>query len=206
MKKTVVLVSSNRQLEKQTQDTLRRFGRLGATTLLESGSPDVAFARCRALSFACSHLREFPEKDTVLMMDDDMEVADDTAQAVVDKSRELGIACAAVYSTLSAKIAASRWAERPGLWLSGLGLMAIPRALLLELEENSESFSIRGMHYSAFTWCGPQNGEWVAEDFRLSMRLGGVHLCPLGVGHIKKGALWPDDETLAKIAAGENLE
>jgi hypothetical protein len=85
------------------------------------------------------------------------------------------------------------------LWLVGLGCVAIPRALLLELEERSESFELSGKFYRAFTWCGPEKGTWIAEDFRLSINLGGVHLCPLAVGHIKKGALWPDDETIERL-------
>lgn len=50
---------------------------------------------------------------------------------------------------------------------------------------------------------GAEKGGSIAEDFRLSITLGGVQLCPLAVGHIKKGALWPDDETSEKLAKGE---
>ena len=76
----------------------------------------------------------------------------------------------------------------------------------VELEQRSEAFEVNGRFYSAFTWCGPENGGWIAEDFRLSINLGGVHLCPLPVGHIKKGALWPDDETIARLAEGRALD
>lgn len=200
MKSTIVVMSSNRELEKQTKVTLQELGNDGAMLLMERGSADVAFARCRALSWACEKLREYPDRDTVLMLDDDMEVPVETAQALVERARKLGRACSAVYATLTAKVAASRWADHPGLWLVGLGCVAIPRALLLELEERSESFEVGGRFYSAFTWTGPDNGGWIAEDFRLSINLGGVHLCPLAVGHIKKGALWPDDETLHQLA------
>lgn len=200
MKHTLVVMSSNRELEKQTKATLQNLSNLGAMLLMERGSADVAFARCRALSWACEKLREHPERDVVLMLDDDMEVPEETALALIDKARELGRACSAVYATLTSKVAASRWPGHPGLWLVGLGCVAIPRSLLLELEERSESFEVHGRFYSAFTWSGPEGGGWVAEDFRLSMNLGGVHLCPLAVGHIKKGALWPDDETLEQLA------
>jgi hypothetical protein len=200
MKNTIVVMSSNRELEKQTKTTLQDLANLGAMLLMETGSADVAFARCRALSWACEKLREYPDRDVVLMLDDDMEVPAETAQTLADQARELGRACSAVYATLTAKVAAARWAEHPGLWLVGLGCIAIPRALLLELEERSESFEVGGRFYSAFTWSGPDNGGWVSEDFRLSINLGGVHLCPLPVGHIKKGALWPDDETLEQLA------
>lgn len=205
MKNTIVVMSSNREVERQTKNALQNLANLGAMLLMETGSSDVAFARCRALSWACDMLREHPDRDIVLMLDDDMDVPVETAQALADQARERGRACSAVYATLTAKVAASRWADHPGLWLVGLGCVAIPRALLLALEERSESFEVSGRFYSAFTWSGPENGGWVAEDYRLSINLGGVHLCPLAVGHIKKGALWPDDETLEQLAHGSPL-
>lgn len=204
MKNAIVVMSSNREIEAATKKTLQAATDRGALVLLETGSSDVAFARCRALSWACETLREYPGRDVVLMLDDDMDVPEETAQALIDEARRLGRACSAVYATLNSKVAAVRWPERPGLWLVGLGCVAIPRALLLELEERAESFEVNGRFYSAFTWSGPEDGSWVAEDFRLSKNLGGVHLCPLAVGHIKKGALWPDDETLARLASAES--
>ncbi|HKY34836.1 MAG TPA: hypothetical protein VJN18_02750 [Polyangiaceae bacterium] len=204
MKNVIVVMSSNRELERATKNTLQAITDLGGVVLLETGSSDVAFARCRALSWACETLREYPDRDVVLMIDDDMEVPTETAQALVDQARTLGRACSAVYATLNSKVAAVRWPERAGLWLVGLGCVAIPRALLLELEERSESFEVNGRFYSAFTWSGPEDGSWIAEDFRLSKNLGGVKLCPLAVGHIKKGALWPDDETLARLASSSD--
>lgn len=202
MKNTLVVMSSNRELEKQTRNTLQELVSQGAILLMETGSADVAFARCRALSWACEKLREYPDRDIVLMLDDDMEVPAETAQGLADEARELGRACSAVYATLTAKVAAARWAGHPSLWLVGLGCLAIPRALLLALEERSESFELDAKVYRAFTWCGPDNGRWIAEDFRLSINLGGVHLGPFPVGHIKKGALWPDEETLDRLEEG----
>src|SRR3954468_20022636 len=158
MKSTLVVMSSNPEVEKQSRTTLQNLAGLGAMLLMETGSADVAFARCRALSWACEKLREYPERDVVLMLDDDMEVPVETAQALTDKARELGRACSAVYATLTAHMAASRWPEHPDLWLVGLGCVAIPCALLLELEERSESFEVDGTVYRAFTWSGPEKG------------------------------------------------
>lgn len=205
MKDTIIVMSSNRELEKQTRTTLQSLTSLGALLLMETGSADVAFARCRALSWACDALRRYPDRDVVLMLDDDMDVPPETAQALVDAARERGRACSAVYATLTSSVAAARWPEHPGLWLVGLGCVAIPRALLLELEARAESFEMGGKPYRAFTWCGPEQGTWVAEDFRLSINLGGVHLCPLAVGHIKKGALWPDDETIEGLRESSSV-
>ena len=199
MKNTIVVMSSNREMERQTAESLTELAKLGAIRLLESGSPDVAFSRCRALSWTCDQLREHPERDMVLMVDDDMVIAGETAQIVVEQSRRLQIPCSAAYTTVNAMLAAERLPT--GLWLAGLGCLAIPRAVLLDLEQRSESFENSGVVYSAFTWCGPENGKWIAEDFRLCRRLGGVKLLPVMVGHVKKWELWPDDEAMAGIGA-----
>lgn len=205
MKSTLVVMSSNREMEPQTRQSLNALVRLGAIRLMENGSSDVAFARCRALSFACEQLREkCPERDVVLMLDDDMEVPEDVAQQVVTAARSSGVATSACYATITAKLAATRWKD--DRWLVGLGCIAIPTALLFALEQRSESFEMMGRLYSAFTWSGPHQGHWVAEDYRLSMNLGGVRLLPLPVGHIKKGCILPDDETLERIAKGQSLE
>lgn len=203
MENTIIVMSSNRELEKQTKSTLQDLTAAGALVLMETGSADVAFARCRALTWACETLRQHPERDVVLMIDDDMEVPLETAQTLADAARAGGRSCSAVYATLTANVAASRWPGHPGLWMVGLGCLAIPRASLLELEQRAEPFDVAGRHYRAFTWCGPDKGNWIAEDYRLSMNLGGVRLCPLAVGHIKKGALWPDDETIAQLERTE---
>ena len=204
MKKTLILMSSNREMEPETRQSLRVLTKLGAALLQETGSSDVAFARCRALSWACEHLRgELADRDVVLMLDDDMEVPEEVAQGVVDKARELGKPCAAAYATRTSKLAAQRWKDN--LWLSGLGCMAIPVSMLFELEQRCESFEMMGKVLTAFTWSGPDRGRWVSEDYRLSIQLGGVHLLPLPAGHVKKATLLPDDETLEKIAKFEPL-
>lgn len=201
MKSTLIVMSSKTgEPEQQTKETLQRLTRLGAKMLKEVGSTCVSFARCRALSGACKVLRERPDLDVVLMLDDDMDVEDDVAQAVVNAARASGVSSSAAYATSSAKLAGTRWELMPGRWLVGLGCLAIPRSLLLEIEERSASFEHMGQMYSAFTWTGADGGTWVGEDFRLCQRLNGVHLLPLAAGHVKKAVLWVDDETLALIA------
>jgi hypothetical protein len=206
MNSTLVLVSSNRDPEPETLQTLVAFQKAGAKLLKEMGSADVAYARNRALSFACDVLRDYPELQTVLMMDDDMAVYVHTAQQLIDRSRQLERAVSGAYATKTARLAGCRWKAKPGLWLVGLGCVAIPRALLLDLEERSASFESAGRFMTEFTWACAEDGGWVAEDYRLSMQLGGVHMEPVGLGHVKKGVLWPDDETLAALAKGEVLE
>lgn len=221
MNRTLIVVSSNREWEQATKDSVKELRKAGAQLLHESGSSCVTFARNRALSLACEALRgACADRDTVLMLDDDMDVSLETAQRVVDAARSTGVPASAAYATIVGTLAGSRWpeastsrtiasalrvprAEVPMLWRTGLGCLAIPVAALLELERASESFEMRGKVYSEFTWTGAEAGEWVAEDFRLCMQLGGVQLLPVAVGHIKKWPIWPDDDTLARIAQGD---
>lgn len=72
--------------------------------------------------------------------------------------------------------------------------------MLLELESRSAPFEFMGRALRAFTWSGAERGEWISEDYRLSMNLGGVHLVPVGVGHVKKGSIGPNEETLGRLA------
>jgi hypothetical protein len=199
VKNTLIVMSSNREMEEATRETVARLAHAGAVRLMETGSSDVALARCRALSWACEQLRRFTDRDVVLMLDDDMEVPTETAQLLADTARERGRPCSAAYATMTASLAAKRWTERPGTWLVGLGCIAIPRTVLLDLESRADKFEFMEQPLTAFTWSGAQNGEWVSEDYRLSMNLGGVHLMPVAVGHIKKGSIWPDVETLKRL-------
>lgn len=209
MRQTLIVMSAyTGEMEPETRESLLKLRRAGAGFMMQSGVPDVAVARCQALSFACEALRgEAADRDVVLMMDDDMEVDVDAAETVVAQARLRKCATAAAYATKMSTLAGTRWKEgpTPGRWLVGLGCVAIPKKLLFELEEESESFEIRGKAYSAFTWCGPEKGTWIAEDYRLSMRLGGVVLLPVAAGHIKKTTLLPDDDTLARIAQDEEV-
>lgn len=209
MKNTLLVISSNREWEHETKESVQVLRSAGAKLLHESGSSCVTFARNRALSLACEALRgACDDCDTVLMLDDDMQVSLEAAQLVVEATRLTGVPAAAAYATIVGTLAATRWHDAPTskvekLWLTGLGCLAIPVPRLLELERESASFAMRGKVYSEFTWTGAEAGEWVAEDFRLCMQLGGVQLLPLAVGHIKKWPIWPDDDTLARIAKGD---
>ncbi len=48
MKNTIVVMSSNREVERQTRSTLQNLASLGAMLLMETGSADVASTQRRA--------------------------------------------------------------------------------------------------------------------------------------------------------------
>ncbi len=206
MKSTIVLMSSNREVAELTKKLVTQMQRAGAFFLKENGSSDVTLARNRALSMCCETLRNFPERDVVLMLDDDMVMDLDVAQQLVSAARSTGEPTSGAYATATSMLAGCRWKKTPSRWLVGLGCLALPSARLLELEQRSESFKISDRMYSEFTWSSAEEGEWFSEDYRLSMNLGGVVLLPVAVGHVKKGTIWPDDVTLERIAKEEPLE
>lgn len=199
-------MSSNREIEQRTRACLVQASQQGAIILTQRGSSDVALARNIALMGACNKLRELGSaRDTVLMVDDDMVWTPGAAQKLVSRSRE-GVAVSAIYSTYRAddetvSIAAQLIPNtRPketwirGSWVTGLGFIAIPAELLLELEQNSETWLFREERRPAFTWAGPKYDRWWSEDYCLCERLGGVELNDVRVGHIKRVPLWPTDE------------
>ncbi len=206
MKKTLIVISSSRGWARELQHSIVAMQTAGAGLLEEFGSSCVTFARCRALSMACDALREYPERDAVLMVDDDMQIPLAVAQQLVDEARQHAQPCSAIYATQSRTIAAEP--RKDGLWMTGCGALAIPRAALLELERRSPSFEMRGKAYTGFTSAGASGGRWMGEDFTLCANLGGVRLLPVAVGHVKPTPLWPDDETLTRMGLriAEGLE
>lgn len=146
-----------------------------------------------------------PEYDTILMVDDDMSFTVDDAQALVNHTRQFSTPASAMYCTEDKRLAASLLrhdvGDRPR-WLTGLGLLAIPAWQLLKLEQESEEFQMIDAPYRAFTSSGARGGAWRGEDFTLCERLGGVHLLPIAIGHLKTVAIIPDDESINIVRAG----
>lgn len=209
MKSTIVVCSHNRPIQAQTQLALRALMSAGALYLDQSGAADVALARCLALSGACDQLRSKPGQwDCVLMVDDDMVFSRQDAQALVDHARSTGVSAAAMYATLLGTLAATRLRTPNGdlqRWATGLGLLAIPAFALLELEQRSEPFTFMDQPRRGFTWSQAAGGNFWSEDYTLTRRLGGVHLLPIGVGHLKTIPVYPDEATIACVREGRRL-
>lgn len=204
----IVTCSHNRAMQAQTLSAIRELCRAGAIYIDQSGAADVALARCLALSAACNALRAEPARDVVLMVDDDMVFTNEDCEQLAQHARRTGVAASAIYATLGGTVAATRLQTTPGeaqRWAVGLGLLAIPRASLLELERQSEPFEFMGKPQFGFTWSAAANGIFWSEDYTLSRRLGGVHLLPIGVGHLKTIPVYPDEDTIACIREGRRL-
>jgi hypothetical protein len=200
VKNTLIVLSSNRSVERKTESCIRELQKRGAAYMPHLDAPaDVACARNIAFSIACEQMRVHQHFNVVLCVDDDMEFSAEVAQELVDAARLEQVAAAAVYGTVAQMVAAEPWPEKPGRFQAGLGLLAIPRDALLKLEQESETFELQGAAISEFVWCCAEAGLWVSEDYRLCRRLGGVNLLPVKAGHIKKSTIWPSDETIEAV-------
>ncbi len=228
MNRTVIVCSSNRPIQDQTRYNIDALIKAGAYPIWQKGSADVAYARNTALSMALRSITTWNRQrsevaadrdknphgdaptlfDTVLMVDDDMAFTLEQAQELVSASRESGVPASAMYATMMGTLAATRLYTPPGnpqRWLVGLGLLAIPFALLQEVAKRSEQFEAHGVEHVEFTWTAAYDGVWCAEDYTLCRRLGGVHLLPIAVGHVKLMPIYPDEETVHLIATGGRL-
>jgi len=206
MKQTLLVVSTNREIDFEAQNSINAALAAGAGMVLQRGTSDVALARNIALSITCDTFRQWPERDVALMLDDDIIFSLEQARAVVDRARLTQGCVSGLYATSGGTMAATRRMAPDGRWLVGLGFVAIYRDVLLKLERESEGFWWKEKLHHAFTWTAVDGKErWWSEDYRLCQRLGGVEVLPIGVGHMKKIPIYPDDETLARVARGDAL-
>lgn len=216
MKKVAVAVASNRPIPAPTQQALAELRSAGASYHSVEGSSDVAFARNVMLSLLVHQMRADPSREVALLVDDDMVFNVAQARELCAHAIAKQCAASAAYPTAVAEIAAnSRLCPVPGKWLTGLGFFAIPRAALFALADASPAFDWRpGINLWEFTTSslhelchlGAPEMYWIGEDYWLCIRLGGVDLLPISVGHLKMVPLECDEHTLQRIAAGQPLE
>jgi hypothetical protein len=185
MKTTIVLCSSNRGLFAPTRRLVNELKRAGALYLEQTGASCVALARNLALTSACEAF----------------DAAPDQVEALIGLAREHGRPVSAMYTNADGSLAHSASLLGPGLWLSGLGLIAIPRHKVMALRSSAEVFSNGKRHrVYAFTEAKMHVGRWMSEDYTLSMRLGGVLLAPVPVGHLKVQSLYPNAMQVHEVA------
>lgn len=216
----VILVTSNRGAKKQTMQSIENCRARGAICFQIAAGSDVTLARNLALSAVWRAYRDgqlaprVPE--VLLLVDDDMVFELEAVAALIEHARTHGEPASAMYATMAGTLAATRVREWPGFWLAGLGLLAIPWKLFAFLVEESQRFTmgLDGLDQWAFTsstWRPNDDdeskpGQWMSEDYTLCRRMGGVRLLPVAAGHLKEIPLWPDDETIAKVRDGAELE
>jgi len=202
MQKTCIVITSHRGLEDETADCLNA---LNCPSIIKlKGLANLDKARSIAFDKAFQGTEGTPV-DTILSLDDDMLFAPESAQALVEASRQTGELCSAVYLTAQGTVAARAIpveVEIPGApirWLVGLGALAIPRRKMAEIRPMLRE--IGGIP----AWCQTGNhpsfdGEWLNEDYWFCHSLGGALLVPVAFGHLKKLPIWPDGRMLRSVA------
>jgi hypothetical protein len=212
MAKRLLVCSSYDGVSQQTQRGINECLKQGWATYIQTGCADVALARNIALT---AILDQVPDDDqnAILMVDDDIVFTLQDAERICAMACDTGQAVSAIYPTADGRMAAMRLkpkhAETEPMFLTGLGFLAIPANCFHELVEDSEQTTHAGKQLVVFTWTAPANWDerqsyentsmWLSEDYRLTLRLGGVLLAKLGVGHLKEVPLYPDKETLERF-------
>ncbi len=193
MKNLVIVIASNRpQPNDQLLKCLADFTARGTTIIRRNGITDVALARNISLTLVHKALKE-SQQNMVLMVDDDMVFTDENVIDVLKHAYQTGRPTSACYIMAGGQLVAKR---KNGKWFTGLGFLAIPAMLLMELAESSETFhcpidELNGLDIIKFTESRIVKREWQGEDYVLCERLGGVDLIPVGVGHLKQQVLMP---------------
>lgn len=199
MKHTLVVVTSNRNVEKRTAQCLDLLVQRGAGRLDVDDIGDVTLARNVALTRALLLLqREGSRFDCVLLVDDDMVFSGEQAQQLVDYVRHNMKPASAAYVLGNGRDAFTHY--QFDRWTTGAGFLCLHRQHLEKLAiEARRGRPVRGSTEWLFEFCTSgfrQEGVdlvWEPEDTSLTRRLGGVVLLPIGVGHVKRSVFRPSD-------------
>ncbi len=215
MDRTLIVCASHRGVELETQKCLVACQQRGARLVSLAGIADIALARNEVLTLA---LARKDGADVCLLVDDDMVFDVGAAAKLVGFARRTGKVYSGAYATKDGKLAATRfdWDGRrtDGLWMVGLGFCALPFGKLEALAQTLGTvLGPQGKLIVPFCQSAvvvpehDQKPRWCSEDYWLCRSLGGVLLAPyVAAGHLKSVPLWPDDETLERLAQGVPLQ
>lgn len=215
MDRTLIVCASHYGLELQTQACVTALQKHGARLLSATGVADVALARNQVFTAALQSIaRENLPTDVLLLVDDDVVFDLNAATKLVSLARETGEAWSAAYATKDSMLAATPldWnaARLDGLRMVGLGLCAVPLGKFTELAQKLGAVvGPSGQGVIPFCQCRvvvPEHDKvprWCSEDYWFCRAIGGVRLAPhVAAGHLKTVPLWPDAETLRRLAEG----
>lgn len=219
MEGTLIVCASHHGVALETQQCMAALQKQGARLLSATGVADVALARNQVLTHALHFVAQPQVKppDVFLLVDDDMVWKPEAAAELVQRARSTGECWSAAYATKDGGLAATPldWdaSRTDGLRMVGLGFCAVPVAKLEALGKRlGLVVGPNGKALYPFCQCATVKPEhdgitrWCSEDYWLCLSLGGVRLAPyIAAGHLKTVPLWPDDETLRRLADGTPL-
>lgn len=201
MQNTVILLVTHRGLRDETTESIERLKCPSVVKIL--GCPDQSKARSMGVEQALDGIAG-TAIDTILLIDDDMVFDAVSVEKLVSESRRTGEPCSGVAMTKDGKLCARPLRQlvitpgSPTRWLTGLGCLAVPRALLQRLRNRLPSVA------GITQWCRSGQhpdypGEWFPNDFWFCHHFGGVLLLPVPFGHVKSMPIWPDERTLREV-------
>lgn len=215
MDRTLIVCASYRGVSLPTKNAIATLELHGARLLCGVGVADVALARNIVLTRA---LQNRGGADVCLLVDDDMVWELEAARKLVRLARESGECWSGTYATKDGTLAATHFewkgTRTDGLRMVGLGFCAVPMAKLEGLAHRLGAvIGPSGQHVVPFCQCSIVTPEhdglprWCSEDYWFCLAVGGVRLAPhVAAGHLKEVPLWPDDETLRRLAESMPLE
>lgn len=200
IQQTILSCTTHRGLCMQTLGSIQSCPFKGVS--LSQGITDVALARCLQYKLAVHAAREH-RAAFVLFVDDDMQWTPQLAEQVLQECAEKNAPVSGRYvvgDLTDASLAATPMPDHPGKYLTGLGFLAVSIAHLEAVLDATPRVKWKNQALPGVTACGPVGDQWVSEDQMLTMRLGGVFLSSVEVGHIKPVTLLPSMFPHLKIA------
>lgn len=199
MEKTIIVSVTRNGPGSQTQGCIEALGCPSIAKFV--GMSNLPKARSIAFDEVLKATEGAP-LDTVLCLDDDMVFEKKQIVGLVELSRTRGEPVSAVALSQAGIVAARPHEPRVTRvrkrWLTGMSCMAIPLARLRAVA--AELRTVGGVREWCLTGEHPRlPGEWIGEDMWFCLHFDGVELAPIGVGHLKQTAIWPDEATLRQI-------
>lgn len=202
MKSTIVLCTTHRGMSDETYESVVACQPLAI--MKHKGSACIDIARSVSFDQAAEAMKAHPEVDMLLNVDDDMVFSPAHAEALLSEARKRQHPVSGRYATVARNVAAYR-PRSGGMYYTGLGFMALPRAPFLLVAERLGAERIGGTR----PWCRTGEvpafpGAWSPEDLWFCHHFGGVYLSDtVTVGHLKTFAIVPKaDANLIQLPKG----
>jgi len=193
-----IVTPSRTGVNARTRAAIEACEKLGAKRLGVEGVSDVAAARNILLTQAVQLGHGL---DVLLLVDEDMLFTVEQATTVATAARESQQAVSGTYITNAGKLAHTP--RDDGLWLSGLGFLAVPMPLMQRLATALGLVQgLNGMQFIPFCQSRVKEGSrrWFSEDYWFCDSLGGVRLLPVPIKHLKVVELSPDPRQLERVS------
>jgi hypothetical protein len=196
MKTTLAVCTTHRGMSDETYESVVNAQPIAI--MKHKGSACVDIARSVTFDRAHATLEAHPNIDMLLCVDDDIVFTPQHAETLIAEARKRQHPVSGRYATIERNVAAMR-PPGGGMYYTGLGFLAIPRAPFMLVAEQLDSNEM-GRIGKVRTWCRTGEvaafpGAWSPEDLWFCNHFGGVYLSEtVVVGHLKTFAIAPKSD------------